>query len=497
MPLQRPALSQIIDRVRGDIRSILGIKTILRRTFLGAISRALSGQSHVLHGNIEFLSKNLLPGQEADQSTILLWGSLFGINRAQAQKAELNIKILGDEGEIIPAGTQWQNEQGAIYIQDQEKTIPSPVSGVAEETLIETIADSSKSLAGKYFFLNTPATEYVVYFKVDSTGSDPNLTGKTSIQVDVSEDDTANDNANALQTILDSTPGISATVSTNQVTVTNDDTGSVEAATDFDTGFDITVLTQGVDEVLVEALAKVIAEDAGENGNVDNGEFLSLVSAIAGVQSDAEVVETLVEGEEIEEISQYRSRIISRIQEPPSGGNVNDYEQRALTVPGITRAWVYPNFEGEGTGTVGVTFVQDNESDIIPSATKVNEVQSSLNARDFKPITAKVTAFAPTPLEIDLVIKIKPNTQAVRQAIETELKDLIFRDAAPKGAYKNPDENFDGKILLSRINESISRAQGEQDHEIDSINSATPENIVPTTDGEIVQLGTISWQALA
>ena len=95
-----------------------------------------------------------------------------------------------------------------------------------------------------------------------------------------------------------------------------------------------------------------------------------------------------------------------------------------------------------------------------------------------------------------MVIKIKPNTQAVRDAVTTSLNDLIFRDAAPAGAYKTPSETFDGIVLLSRINESISIATGEEDHVITSINGSAPENVVPSSDGELAEIGVITWQPL-
>lgn len=497
MPLERPTLQQIIDRVRGDIRSGLGINSVLRRTFIGVFGRALAGQSHVLHGNLQFVSEQAFL-QTADDDFVLRFAEFYGVQRNPAQQAELTIKITGDVGSIIPDLTSWQNDTGALYTQQGEATIPAFVAGVAEQTLIETVADTSGSLEGKFFFINTPTTEYVVYFRniTSGNGDDPNLTGKTSIQVDYEEDDTANDIAILLAAAIDGASDMSASVSTNEVTVTNDDTGAVETATDVDTTFSFTRLIQGIDQVDVEAIINVLADEAGESGNVDNGESLTLVSAIAGVDSQAEVTATVIEGEDIESIDDLRARVIARVQRPPSGGDVNDYEQQALSVAGITRAWVFPDFFGVGTGTVGVAVVEDNEANIIPDAAKIEEVQTALEARDFKPVTARVTAFAPTPLNMDLVIKLKPNTQAVRDAVTANLKDLIFRDAAPKDAFKGASEVFDGVILLSRIGEAISTAIGEEDHEIVTINGSAPANVEPTTTGELVQLGTITWQPL-
>ena len=61
MPFQRPTLDQLISRVKADIEGGLNITNILRRSFLGVISRAIAGMSHLLHGFLEFISVQTLP----------------------------------------------------------------------------------------------------------------------------------------------------------------------------------------------------------------------------------------------------------------------------------------------------------------------------------------------------------------------------------------------------------------------------------------------------
>ena len=56
MAFQRPSLQDIIDRAEGDLKGALGITTILRRSFLAAIARAIAGVAHVLHGHLVFIS---------------------------------------------------------------------------------------------------------------------------------------------------------------------------------------------------------------------------------------------------------------------------------------------------------------------------------------------------------------------------------------------------------------------------------------------------------
>ena len=237
----------------------------------------------------------------------------------------------------------------------------------------------------------------------------------------------------------------------------------------------------------------IVAQTAGATSNMAVSDKISLQSAVPGVQAEATVTSTTIEGEDLEDLELYRARVLDRLQAPPSGGTVNDFIAFALKVAGVTRVWVLPNFLGEGT--VGVTFVEDDEVPIIPDAAKVAEVQTQL-LLDEPQGTAGSTAFAPTETTMDPVIQLKPNTTETRAAVISELEDLLAREAQVRDAV-DPDQVglavvFDGKIKLSQINEAISIADGEEDHILDS----------PTADfqppsGGLVTLGTPVFITLA
>lgn len=250
-----------------------------------------------------------------------------------------------------------------------------------------------------------------------------------------------------------------------------DVTGTTGATLPIDT---IYVRSDGVEykvkeEVAVPAAtnvqATIVSQVEGDSPNLADGDKISLQSAIPGIQSEATVNSTTIEGEDLEDLELYRARVLDRLQAPPSGGTVNDFIAFALKVPGVTRAWVLPNFLG--AGTVGVTFVEDDEDPIIPDAAKVAEVQTQL-LLDEPQGTAGSTAFAPIEAKINPQIQLKPNTSAVQAAVIQELEDLLFREAQVKDA-SDPDQvglqiTFDGKIKLSQINEAISIAVDEDDH---------------------------------
>lgn len=229
-----------------------------------------------------------------------------------------------------------------------------------------------------------------------------------------------------------------------------------------------TTIVNGTAEISIEALV------AGSKGEADPGVELALLSPIAGVNSSGVVDLTGITGGNDEEATEeLRGRLLERIQEPPLGGADQDYILWAKSVPGVTRVWVYPLYNGPGT--LGLTFVRDNDNPIIPDVSEVQEVADYIES--VRPVTAHVSVFAPIPDPIDFTISVFPDTPAIRTAIEAELTDMIYREAEPGGT-----------ILLSHMNEAISIAKGEVDHRLDApfVDFVSPL-------GHLPQMGTITW----
>jgi hypothetical protein len=130
-----------------------------------------------------------------------------------------------------------------------------------EITKITTVADVSGSLQSEYFFINAieadsttdvgfKTVEYYVWFDVSSGGSDPSLSGKTGVEVDISTNDSASAVATAIESALDALSNFSASASTNVVTVTNANRGSVTDASDFNSTHTISTTTQGTGQLV-------------------------------------------------------------------------------------------------------------------------------------------------------------------------------------------------------------------------------------------------------
>lgn len=223
------------------------------------------------------------------------------------------------------------------------------------------------------------------------------------------------------------------------------------------------------------AVVTVEAGAGGEVGNAEVGTALTLSVAVSGLSGTVTVdADGLSGGAGAESDDRLRARLVARLSSPPQGGAARDYIAWALTVPGVTRVWVYPR--NRGNGTVDVAFVMDARADIVPLPADVAEVQAVIEER--RPVTADCIVFAPvaTPLAVT-ISGLSPDSAAVRAAILVELQDQIQRDAEPGGITHR-----------SRLIEAISRAAGEAYHTL-----AVPPTDVASAAGHISVLGAVSF----
>ena len=222
------------------------------------------------------------------------------------------------------------------------------------------------------------------------------------------------------------------------------------------------------------AVVSVTASSAGAAGNRATGQTLTLQAPISGVTAGA-VAGAMTGGADIETDDSLRSRLLTRIKQPPQGGDKADYSAWALAVAGVTRAWVYPM--ELGAGTVTVRFMMDGTyTNGIPLSGDITTVANYIDP--LRPVTASVTVLAPVAVPLNFTITgLNPSNADVKAAITSELTDLITREAIPGGT-----------IYLSHLREAISIAAGEIDNVL-----TTPSANVTNTTGNISTMGTITW----
>lgn len=256
---------------------------------------------------------------------------------------------------------------------------------------------------------------------------------------------------------LTGTPGYTAPAGTQLQT----DDGSVTVALSIDT-----VLGE---DGTAEAMAQ--AQGGGAGTNIGVGTRLTFIGTPAGFADTAFVATTFAGGADAESDAQLRLRTARAYAQPSFGGNENDWQRAALAVLGVTRIFTSPATPTPGAVTIWPLFdgVRPNG---IPAGTDAwyrpgtgpsagiggdgdqRVVLDALLAT--RPICAHVYVSALATHAINVTIaNLANDTPALRAAIDRELDSMYQRRATPGG-----------KIWRSWISEAISRAAGENSHDL-------------------------------
>ena len=227
----------------------------------------------------------------------------------------------------------------------------------------------------------------------------------------------------------------------------------------------------------------VTAEDKGAVTNRDAGGTMTLSDP--GLYPTLGTTFTVADGglgggADLEDVEDFRERILFRKANPPGAGALPDYERVALEVPGVLKAWAFrPPL---APGSIVLFFLFKDRPNLIPTAGDVAVVQAAIDARRMIRVDDNV-AVAPTPDPLNPIIRNLTNDTAdIRSAIATAVTVVLYSRARP-GVSGNP-------FTLSRswVTEAISGVAGEDSHELD-----WPLTDLPYTDGKYPVLGEITY----
>ncbi|HAF2129795.1 TPA: baseplate J/gp47 family protein [Salmonella enterica] len=268
-----------------------------------------------------------------------------------------------------------------------------------------------------------------------------------------------------------------------QLTLT--DTATAETGAELQrsdgTLYRITESTSGGAGTLTVSL---VAVEPGVAGNAPVGTLLTFITPQAGIVQAATVTGSgITGGADVESLSELLSRLEFRVQYPPSGGTKYDFERWAREVPGVTRSWCLP--EWPQAGSLGVTFVMDNNPDIFPGEGDVARVAAYIKSHP-DPATGQpvgqalgpvVKTFKLTNHPVAFQIKIAPNTPENQQAVRQALTDLLYNEARPGGI-----------ILPSAFWRAVASVKSLGDFELRS-----PLASVSAGATELLTVGGITW----
>ncbi|MCO6518646.1 baseplate J/gp47 family protein [Snodgrassella sp.] len=171
------------------------------------------------------------------------------------------------------------------------------------------------------------------------------------------------------------------------------------------------------------AVLSIQADEAGSASNQHN-KAAQFMAAPIGVSSDVEIVHT-TGGTDVESDTSLLNRLLDLLRRPPAGGNKYDYRAWALSVDGVTSAYVYPL--RRGLGTVDIVITSNNN---LPSDEIVGKVQAYVDS--VRPVTAKNSfVIKPDVTRVDIKVKVRLSdgnleraTADIRQALQEHFSAL-------------------------------------------------------------------------
>lgn len=241
--------------------------------------------------------------------------------------------------------------------------------------------------------------------------------------------------------------------------------------------------------------ATVNADTTGKTGafgNASVGTVVSLASPISGMSSGGTVTTAFTGGADIETDDALRARMLRAYQAPVQGGSKTDYEEWALQIPGVTRAWCDPN--AMGAGTVTVRFMMDSAESAhggFPQGTDgvaASETRATPATGDqlivanyialLQPVTALVYAVAPTANTVNFTISgISTASTATKAAISAAITETFL-------TYGVPGQS----LHLSYVESAIAAVPGTAGFVI-----VTPSSDILNTTGQLPVLGTVTY----
>lgn len=301
MPYNLPtSRKEVSDRITADVKAQLpNSNPFLRNSFFGSMLWGLALRCFDIYQKIGLVIREAFLVTAQFEQSIINAGDEYGMQRNPATSAIGLVTFSGVAGTVIPgavppsSSTTLQSLTGIQYQVTGNATISTQTVNVASMSRVGTLVT------------------------VNFT-SNHNLA--TGIVIDSISGATPSDfNANNVSIIVTSAKQFQFT----QAGTSGSASGSIVAQ-------------------WTTASASVQALTQGENTNAASGTSLTLTNPIPNIGSVAYVQYDGIDGgSDQESISDYKARILFRIQKPFSFFNNNDITTIVTAVPGVTRCWIF------------------------------------------------------------------------------------------------------------------------------------------------------------
>lgn len=213
---------------------------------------------------------------------------------------------------------------------------------------------------------------------------------------------------------------------------------------------------------------RLTCETAGLSGN-DISESLIPIEYVPGLET-ARATAVIIPGDDEEETEHFRARYFESLTSQAYGGNVAQYKEWCMSVPGIGAVRVTPVIIGGGT--VGIELLG---SDMMPAGEELLEKVRLLltpnedgDGTGLAPIGHTVLVFSPDAEEIGITGKLlcEGGSEAAAANAKKAAEDYLQ-------SLREDWENGDPVVRFSGMIAAISRAKGVIDVSDLTINSGT------------------------
>ena len=142
MPLERPTLETLIERITSDVFSKFGVSvsgTPLRRSVLKVLSRTIAGSIHLLYGRLDEMVQNIFP-DTAVGVYLDRWGTFFKVIRQVGVKSSGTVTMTGVVGSNVPVGVTFRRADSLEYISTETASQSIPAGGTLSIDVEATVA---------------------------------------------------------------------------------------------------------------------------------------------------------------------------------------------------------------------------------------------------------------------------------------------------------------------------------------------------------------------
>lgn len=205
-------------------------------------------------------------------------------------------------------------------------------------------------------------------------------------------------------------------------TVTVSGNGTVPQGSVFQTFTGIAFYTTKAASITQSGDIPVECSTAGTIGNVKAGTITVIPMSIPGISSVMNADATYDGFDEEDDATLY-NRLIFKVRQPATSGNVNDYIEWATSIAGVGHVTVVPLWNGNGT----VKVIIADSSGSPASSNLLTQVSTTIEAK--RPIGATVSVVAPAILELHIALtptKGKGDADAIKTLLNNYFTSRNF-----------------------------------------------------------------------